>query len=59
LLLDSKSLFQLWKFQNACRIAAKGTNNDGNFAVRSSPQSASLMFWGLMPIYLSIEFEGA
>jgi len=50
LLLHCKSPFQLWKFQNPCRIGARGT-----WWLWSSllPTKRLLVFWDLISIYLN------
>jgi len=40
-------------FKMLMELVLRGPDDDGAFEVRSCPQSAFLMFWDLIPIYLS------
>ena len=46
-------------FKMLVELVLRGPDDDdGDFEVCSRPQS-TFLFWDLMPIFLSIEFEGA
>jgi len=42
-----------FNFKTLVELALRRPDGDGDFEVRSCPQNAFLVFWDLIPIYLS------